>query len=207
MAWFRQFFYKAELHSWFFNFHDKGPLTISIWFFHWWTMFTCCSSALPCLAKEWWDFWIINSLAYEAYAKEVQFFRTFNIAWILCWNTYSRIIYLSHFPYSLFIFIRSDGGMSAILSSAEKKMWIIFAKQNLKNTLCKTFTLLTNLNKLLLDHLPLPKWTFRLPLRNLTTGLTQNNEKSLKFSRMIPPWDRSSHRSSLTKTTQMTTPI
>jgi len=43
-------------------------------------MFGCYTSILLAYAKAGWEFWIQNTPGLEAYTKEVQFFRTFNIA-------------------------------------------------------------------------------------------------------------------------------
>jgi len=43
-------------------------------------MFSCPPSVLPYEAKDGWDLWFTNTLAYDTYRKEVKFFRTFNIA-------------------------------------------------------------------------------------------------------------------------------
>lgn len=64
-------------------------------------MFGCSSSILPSEAKEWWDFWTANYLAYEAFTKEVQFFRIFNIAWIFCWEYRYQNYLLNSFPLSV----------------------------------------------------------------------------------------------------------
>jgi len=98
---YEHFFHKPEIHSWFFNFHDKAAFTFPIWLYHWRTMFGCSPSVLPNETKEGWDFWITNTPtpAYETYTKEVQFFKTFNIAWIYVGNVDTRIIFLTHSLY------------------------------------------------------------------------------------------------------------
>jgi len=98
MSRLRAFFHKSEIHSWFFNSHDKTPFTLPIWFYDWWTMFGCSPSILPCEAKEGWDFWIADTLGCEAYTKEVQFFRIFNIAWIFYWEYRHQNYLLNLFP-------------------------------------------------------------------------------------------------------------
>ena len=55
----------------------------------------------PSEVKEEWDFWTANSLAYEAFTKEVQFFRIFNIAWIFCWGYRYQSFLLNSSPLSV----------------------------------------------------------------------------------------------------------
>jgi len=41
---------------------------------------------LYCKANDVWDFWLTNTPVYDAYIKEVQFFKTLNITWIFNWE-------------------------------------------------------------------------------------------------------------------------
>ena len=101
MAWFRAFLHRPETHSWFFNFHDNCPTQFPIWFYYWWTWFGCSLSVLPIEAQGGWDFWDKNVSSMEAYTKEVQFFRIFNIAWIFCWEYRLQNYLQNSFPLSL----------------------------------------------------------------------------------------------------------
>ena len=101
MAWFRAFLFRPETHSWFFNFHDNCPTQFPIWFYHWWTWFGCNPSIIPSDAQEGWDFWNKEMTSLEQYTKEVQFFRTFNIAWIFSWEYGLQDFLKVPFPFSL----------------------------------------------------------------------------------------------------------
>jgi len=101
MAWFWAFPNYPETHSWFLNFHDNCPTKFPIWFYYWWTWFGCSLSALPVEAQRGWDFWEKNVSSLDAYTKEVQFFRTFNIAWILSWEYRLQNYLKNSFPLSL----------------------------------------------------------------------------------------------------------
>ena len=94
-------FYHTETHSWFFNFHDNCPNTFPIWFYYWWTWFGCSTTILQTEAKEGWDFREKNISSLEPYTKEVQFFWTFNIAWIFSWEYRLQDHLLNSFPLSM----------------------------------------------------------------------------------------------------------
>jgi len=64
-------------------------------------MFGCSSLVFPSKDKEGWDFWITNTPTYEAYTKEVRFFRTFNISWIFCWEYRYQNYLFNSFPLSI----------------------------------------------------------------------------------------------------------
>lgn len=101
MAWFRAFLHRPETHSWFFNFHDNCPTQFPIWFYYQWTWFDCSLSVLPHEAQGGWDFWEKNVSSLEAYTKDVQFFRIFNIAWIFSWEYRLQNLLKNSFPLSL----------------------------------------------------------------------------------------------------------
>ena len=151
-------------------------------------MFGCSPSVLLSEAKERWDFWIASTPTYEAYTKEVLFFRIFKIAWIFCWEYKYQNILPNSFPLSVVHLSKSDGGMNPRQSSVAKKMLNISVGQKPKNSPSKTSVLLTKRMKLHVVHLPLPKWMSLLPLQNPNPRvLHKNNEISSKFSKMIPP--------------------
>jgi len=59
------------------------------------------TTILPTEAKEGWDFWEKNISSLEPYTKEVQFFQTFNIAWIFSWEYRLQDHLLNSFPLSM----------------------------------------------------------------------------------------------------------
>jgi len=98
MSWYRAFLYHPDTHSWFFNFYDNCTNTFPIWFYNWWTWFGCSTAILPNEAKEGWEYWNKNTPTIEPYTKVVQFFRTFNIAWIFSWKYKFHNYLLNKFP-------------------------------------------------------------------------------------------------------------
>ena len=56
IAWFRTFFDKPEIHS---------------WFYHRWTMFGCPPSVLPYETKDGWDFWLTNTPVDDTCTEEL----------------------------------------------------------------------------------------------------------------------------------------
>ena len=56
---------------------------------------------LPTEAQGGWDFWEKNVSSLEAYTKEVQFFKIFNIAWIFSWEYGLQNYLKKSFPLSL----------------------------------------------------------------------------------------------------------
>jgi len=145
MAWLRAFFHKSEIYSGFFNFHDKTPFTFPIWFYDWWTMFSFSPSVLHCKAKEGWDFWITDTPAYDAYTKEAQLFRIFNIAWIFCWDYRYQNYLLNLFPLSIVRIYKVRWWSEYKSKLCGKKMLNIIAEQKPKTSPSKTFTHLTKL--------------------------------------------------------------
>lgn len=86
MAWFKAFLLYPDRHSWFFNFHDNCPKDFPIWFYQWWLSFGGSTKVLPQAAAEGWKLWATEARDIKPYQREVQFFRTFNVAWIFGWE-------------------------------------------------------------------------------------------------------------------------
>ena len=101
MAWFRTFLFRPETHSCVFNFHDSCQTTFPVWFYHWWLWFDNTPAILPLEGKMGWDYWVSHTPNIEPYMKEAPFFRTFNVAWIFCWEYQFQHFLQPSFPLSV----------------------------------------------------------------------------------------------------------
>ena len=132
MAWLRAFFHKSEMHSWFFNFHDKTPFTFPIWFYDWGTMLGCSPSVLPCEAKEGWDFSIADTPPMKPIQKKYNSSESPTLPRYSIGNIDIRIIFLIYLPCLLSESARSDVEWIQNQTLWKKKCWVFQQNKNQK---------------------------------------------------------------------------